>query len=188
MEHLFTDIGTADHRGLGVTGCEQPRQFTPQLCDNIVPRQPYLSAWTRLLYLCEKDLSVQSLKFLCFYERTLKFLFLPTCQEERKKIGLCPCLFTRTLRVYWVNTVQLALFLHTSTIGLSSFILSRLTAFLQDYNSEQRDFMSFPSFPKRANLSVDVTKWSVPREAVWQGGLDGKSLALALWFLNKRFQ
>lgn len=42
----------------------------------------------------------------------------------------------------------------------------------------------FPALPEVQNkspfLSVDVTKWSVPKEAVWQGGLDGKSFAVAL--------
>lgn len=44
LKHLFTDVGTAAHRGFGVTGCEQA-QFLSELCDSIVPRQPYLSAW-----------------------------------------------------------------------------------------------------------------------------------------------
>lgn len=72
----------------------------------------------------------------------------------KEKIGLCPCLFTRTLRVYWVSIVQLAPFLHTGTIGLACLILFRLTAFLQSYNSEQRDLMSFLRRAEQESLSL----------------------------------
>lgn len=48
----------------------------------------------------------------------------------------------------------------------------------------KRLLCSFPAFPGEQNehlfISVDVTKRSAPIDAVWQGGLDGKSFVLAL--------
>lgn len=127
--------------------------------------------------------SVQSLQVFCFYEQTLKPPFLPACQEERK-IGIVSLHLHQdpesalgkygsagplpTHKHYWLGLFNPFQTQPSCTLTIQSKGTS----------------CPFPALPKLQNkspfLSVDVTKWSVPREAVWQGGLDSKSLAFAL--------
>lgn len=121
----------------------------------LCPGSPTCLLGIGLLCLCEKD-SYSLCNPCSFFLLSANFKIpVPSILPRGKeKIGLCPCFFSRTLRVYWVSMVQLAPFLHTGTIGLACLILFRLTAFLQSYNSEQRDLMSFLRRAEQESLSL----------------------------------
>lgn len=92
--------------------------------------------------------------FFRFYQQTLEFLFLPTCQEKKPKIaGLCSSLCTSSLRgaPSKYGAAGPALTHRHSWLGLFNPLPVPLKArsFSDACDSEWRDFMLLPSFPRR---------------------------------------